>query len=110
MVQAKSDLFNEEYQRQASMFKVLSHPARIMILKYLSDAKVCITGDISDHIPLGRTTVNQHLKELKKAGLIQGQIMGKRTNYCLNLTRIQELRKTFSEFLNELDKKITNYG
>jgi DNA-binding transcriptional ArsR family regulator len=70
MAYAKIELFTAEYQKRSELFKALAHPARLAILKYLADTKTCITGDIADELPLSRTTVNQHLKELKDAGLI----------------------------------------
>ena len=70
MVQSKTELFDKELTEKAMLFKALAHPARLQILQFLSETQSCITGDISDELPLGRTTVNQHLKELKDAGLI----------------------------------------
>jgi DNA-binding transcriptional ArsR family regulator len=75
MAFAKNDLFDAELQQCAELFKALAHPARLAILQYLYEAKTCITGDISEELPLGRTTVNQHLAELKAVGLIQGHII-----------------------------------
>ena len=72
----KTELFDKQLQDCAEYFKALAHPARLQILKYLAVTKTCITGDISDELPLSRTTVNQHLAELKKADLIQGHVSG----------------------------------
>jgi DNA-binding transcriptional ArsR family regulator len=102
MVQSKTELFNKELIVQAALFKVLAHPARLQILQYLSETSTCITGDISDEIPLGRTTVNQHIKELKAAGLIQGHIEGVKTKYCLNPERIDELKTIIRQFSEKL--------
>ena len=79
MVLAKNELFDKQEQQCAALFKALAHPARIQILKYLAETKSCISGDISKELPLGRTTVNQHLRELKEAGLIQGHILGRKS-------------------------------
>ena len=76
MVVSKTELFDEELQEQASLFKALAHPARLQILQFLAKSKNCISGDISDELPLSRTTVNQHLTELKEAGLIKGHVEG----------------------------------
>lgn len=103
MVLAKTGLFDRQEQECAEFFKALAHPARVQILKYLAEIKTCICGDISKELPLGRTTVNQHLKELKRAGLIQGTILGSRTNYCLNPEGIQELRAVVERFLKDID-------
>ncbi|MCF8232973.1 MAG: metalloregulator ArsR/SmtB family transcription factor [Bacteroidales bacterium] len=103
MVQSKGKLFEKDLQETASLYKALGHPARLAILKYLSDIKVCVTGDISEELPLSRTTVNQHLKELKNAGLIQGVVQGTKTNYCLNPEKIRKLNEMSEAFLNSLD-------
>lgn len=107
MAQAKYDLFNKELIHTAALFKALSHPARLQILQFLANSRTCITNDISDELPLGRTTVNQHLKELKKAGLIRGHIRGTSTRYCLDPLIITELTKVILEFTNGID--IENY-
>ena len=107
MVQAKSDLFNADLNERAMLFKALAHPARLQILQFLAASESCITGDISDELPLSRTTVNQHIKELKEIGLIKGHIEGVRTKYCLNIKRVEELKSVFEDLINNLD--INNY-
>lgn len=102
MTQAKVELFDQDLQLAAGYFKALSHPARLAILNYLAATKVCISGDISNELPLSRTTVNQHLKELKEVGLIQGTINGSKTNYCLNNTKVKEMRSILSSFLENI--------
>lgn len=99
---AKVELFSDSLQEMATSFKVLGHPARLAILSYLAETQSCITGDISDHLPLSRTTVNQHLKELKELNLIKGEIEGVRVNYCLNTKMIQLLRSKLYFFIDEL--------
>lgn len=99
----KTDQFDTELQELAQFAKVFSHPARLMILKYLAEKKVCISGDITDEIPLSRTTVSQHLKELKNVGLIQGTIDGLTVNYCLNPDAINKLKETLDKFFKEID-------
>jgi ArsR family transcriptional regulator len=103
MAYSKSELFNSELQACSVLFKALAHPARLVILKYLAETKTCITGDLSDELPLGRTTVNQHLKELKNAGLIQGTTEGAKTCYCLDPGKIRELKKMAEKFINEIN-------
>jgi predicted transcriptional regulator len=103
MAYTKSELFSPELQNCSTLFKALAHPARLAILKYLADTKTCITGDLADEIPLGRTTVNQHLKELKDAGLIQGTTEGVKTCYCLNVRNVCELKKMAEKFLNDIN-------
>tara|TARA_R110001583_G_scaffold43208_1_gene137435 strand:+ start:5569 stop:5901 length:333 start_codon:yes stop_codon:yes gene_type:complete len=103
MAQAKSELFKEELSVNAKYFKALAHPARLQILQFLARSKSCITGDISDELPLGRTTVNQHIKELKQMGLIQGHTEGVKTKYCLNQEGVALLKSALQLFLDELD-------
>lgn len=102
MVQSKTELFDKELTEQALLFKALAHPARLRILQYLSESNTCITGNISDEIPLSRTTVNQHIKELKDAGLIKGEIKGVKTKYCLNPEKIDQLKSVIQQFVNGL--------
>lgn len=103
MVQAKTQLFDKELNHAARLFRALSHPARLRILKFLAETNTCITGDISDELPLGRTTVNQHLAELKDADLITGHIEGVKTRYCLNTEKIVDMKSTLEEFIASLD-------
>jgi DNA-binding transcriptional ArsR family regulator len=102
---AKTELFQEETQKTALLCKALSHPARIAILQYLSKMNVCMSGDITEEIPLSRTTVSQHLKELKKAGLIQGTISGVKKNYCLNPDNIKKAGVILEQFFRDLSQK-----
>jgi len=84
MAISKRKEFTPEELQLADIAKALSHPARIKILKILAEKNVCICGDIVEILPLAQATVSQHLKELKRAGLIQGEIEGPKTCYCLN--------------------------
>ncbi len=103
MSTAKTELFNKELQTASAFFKALAHPARLAILNYLAQSKVCMTGDISGQLPLSRTTVNQHLSELKEVGLITGMIEGAKVNYCLNFKKIEELDRRFKEIVNNFE-------
>jgi ArsR family transcriptional regulator len=100
MIMNKAENFDQSLQDLARYAKIISHPARLAILRYLAETKTCISGDISDFIPLSRTTVSQHLKELSSAGFIQGEIDGLKINYCLNLTTIQKFYEMFEQFIN----------
>jgi len=102
MSQAKTNLFDTDLQEMALIFKALGHPARLQILQFLARNKACFSGDITEIIPLGRTTINQHLLELKKAGLIKGVVQGVKTNYCLNETGIGKLKGKGVEFCSGL--------
>jgi len=103
MVKSKTELFEPEIQQCAELFKALTHPARIAILKYLAETKTCITGDISQELPLSRSTVNQHLTELKKAELIQGHIEGVNTKYCLNREGLANLKSVSFNLFAQLE-------
>ncbi len=98
----KPEVFDNELQELANFAKVISHPARLAILKYLAETKTCISGDISDQLPLSRTTVSQHLKELRDMGLIHGEIDGLKINYCLCGSTINEHLLKFEKFFNEI--------
>ena len=83
--------------------KALGHPTRIAILKHLENQSCCFTGDLVDVLPISQSTVSQHLKELKNAGLIQGTIDGLTVNYCLNPEIISQLKSSLDKFFNEID-------
>ncbi|MFA7326076.1 MAG: metalloregulator ArsR/SmtB family transcription factor [Candidatus Kapaibacterium sp.] len=103
MITNKSEIFPAEQQQAAVYAKAISHPARIAILRFLAESKVCITGDITDAIPLGRTTVLQHLQVLKDSELITGDIDGKRVCYCINSDRYDEMKQLFDELLKKIN-------
>jgi DNA-binding transcriptional ArsR family regulator len=102
MAAAKTDLFGQTLQNRANLFKALSHPARIQILQYLAQTRICLSGDISDMFPIGRTTVNQHMRELKSAGLVVAHEKEGKIYYCLNLERMEEMFAAISAFLDEI--------
>lgn len=83
---------NEANIRLATYAKALGHPARVAILHLLSLHEGCIVGDIVDHIPLAQSTISQHLKQLKNAGLIRGEIDGPRICYCIEPNALRELK------------------
>jgi DNA-binding transcriptional ArsR family regulator len=93
----KSDEFTVKDNRIAGYAKALAHPARIAILKILASKNTCICGDIVDELPLSQSTVSQHLKELKSAGLITGEIDGAKTCYCIDSKAWLEAQKCFNE-------------
>lgn len=80
--------------------KALSHPVRIYILKLLSQQSCCYSGDLAEILPIARSTLSQHLKELKSAGLIQGTTRPPKIMYCLNPEAWEKTRKYFSDFLD----------
>ena len=101
----KHELFEENLQELALFAKVVSHPARLAILKYLAETKSCISGDISEYLPLSRSTVSQHLTELKNRGLIHGEIDGLKINYCLCSTEIKKFKAMFDDFFENIDNE-----
>jgi ArsR family transcriptional regulator, arsenate/arsenite/antimonite-responsive transcriptional repressor len=98
----KSEKFDDNLQELARFAKVISHPARLAILKFLAETKSCISGDISDFLPLSRTTVSQHLKELRNLGLIHGEIDGLKINYCLCNSSIEKYIHHFETFFDPI--------
>lgn len=104
---SKTELFEEDLRETAEFFKVLAHPARLAILKYLAESNTCITGDISNELPLSRTTVNQHLDELKKLEVIQGEISGVKVYYCINQEKFEKLWETAQLFIEGINNKNT---
>lgn len=93
-----------ETERAAAIAKALGHPVRIAILKLLAQQTSCFCGDITDVLPLAQSTVSQHLKALKSAGLITGQVQGVKTCYCLNPDGVKELKELLTELSDELVK------
>lgn len=102
MVASKTNLFTQELQERANLFKVLAHPARLQIIKYLTETRMCLSGDISEMFPIGRTTVNQHMRELKNARLVFSHTKEGKIYYCLELDKIAELHSVLSIFLDEI--------
>src|SRR5512138_3397032 len=102
----KKEEFGKKEQELAEFAKAISHPARISILKVLAQKNECICGDIVDVLPLAQSTVSQHLKELKNAGLILGTVDGPRSCYCINWKAFEKFASEFSFLFNKL--KIQN--
>jgi len=96
----KSKQFTTEQNKLAGLYKALAHPARIAILQLLIQKQACICGDIVDELPLSQSTISQHLKALKTAGIIQGDISGVKTCYCINPTIWSEMDDLTKQFLN----------
>ncbi|MEO6820450.1 MAG: metalloregulator ArsR/SmtB family transcription factor [Ginsengibacter sp.] len=97
----KTTHFTDSQNEMATLAKALGHPARIAIIEYLLSVNTCICGDIVNELPLAQPTVSQHLKELKNAGLIQGNIEGNAICYCVNETTMQKLKS----FINHIAVK-----
>jgi DNA-binding transcriptional ArsR family regulator len=101
---SKSAHFNEQQNSLANIAKALGHPARVAIVEFLLQQKECVCGDIVSELPLAQATVSQHLKELKTAGIIKGNIEGNSICYCLNEETIAE----FISFLSNITTTISN--
>lgn len=97
----KSDIFTKEQNEIANLAKAIGHPARIAILQYLSQKNACVCGDIVDEIGLAQATVSQHLKELKKSGIIKGDIEGRNVCYCINNDKWDEVKNILSLFFDQ---------
>ena len=99
MGRAKRHSFRPRQNRIADLAKALAHPARIAILELLAKRNECVCGDIVQELPLSQATVSQHLAELKRAGLITGDIIGPRVCYCINHKTWDEAHRLLSRFL-----------
>jgi len=105
---AEKPQFTAEVLHLAEVAKALSHPVRIYILQKLSKMNsCCYSGDLVDELPVGRSTLSQHLKELKYAGLIQGEINPPYIKYCINRKNWEKAREVFNEFLNDNSEEIS---
>lgn len=102
---SKSESFSVKHNEMATLFKALSHPARIAIVDYLLSVDTCICGDIVNELPLAQPTISQHLKELKNANIIKGSIEGTAICYCINPETIQKIEQHFSFIALQLKNK-----
>jgi len=91
----KTNLYTEVQNELASIAKALGHPARIVILQQLICSRSCVCGDLVTEIGLAQSTISQHLKELKKVGLIRGTIEGTSVCYCIDTQKWEMVKKTF---------------
>lgn len=89
----------EEQKKAARYAKALGHPIRMYVLELLSKQSCCYSGDLSEELPIVKSTLSQHLKELKNAGLIQGEIEAPRVKYCINKENWAEAQQLFKKFL-----------
>ena len=103
----KTEHFTERQNNIAILAKALGHPARVAILEFLIKSNACICGDIVNELPLAQPTVSQHLKELKNAGIIQGEIDGKAICYCINPDTLKKMEHFISEIFRKIEKQKT---
>ena len=93
------EIITEEQQKVARYAKAMGHPIRMYVLELLSKQSCCYSGDLTEVLPIVKSTLSQHLKELKDAGLIQGEIKAPRIKYCLNTENWKEAQELFRKFL-----------
>ena len=93
-----TEFFSEEQIDLADVARALSHPVRIYILELLAKQTCCYTGDLAEELPVARSTLSQHFKELKRAGLIQGTTRPPRIMYCLNREKWELVKKMYGNF------------
>lgn len=91
---------SDDQQKAARYAKAMGHPIRMYVLELLSKQMCCYSGDLSELLPIAKSTLSQHLSELKKAGLIQGETEPPKIKYCLNMKNWEEARKLFEKFLD----------
>jgi DNA-binding transcriptional ArsR family regulator len=101
---SKTEEFTKSQNELATIAKALGHPARIAILQFLASRKTCVCGDIVDELPLSQSTVSQHLKELKKVGLIKGEIDGPSVCYCLDEKTVSKASKILGDLLTSVSE------
>lgn len=97
--------YTDDEQRLARLAKALGHPARIAIVRFLAAQESCFFGDIHEVLPISKATVSQHLKELREAGLIQGEIHPPKVRYCINRENWDLARRLFADLFRECADK-----
>ena len=104
----KTKQYTKEQDQIARFAKAMGHPARMAILNFLAKQDSCFFGDIHEELPIAKATVSQHLKELKDAGLIQGEIETPKVRYCINRDNWELARNLFATFWNNCNSKDTS--
>lgn len=99
----KTEEFTKTQNELAAMAKALGHPARIAILQFLIKQKSCVCGDIVDELPLSQSTVSQHLNELKKVGIIKGDIDGPSVCYCIDAKQWNKIKLVLGTFFDSYE-------
>ena len=95
-----AEVITEEQKNIARFAKAMGHPIRLYVLDLLSKQSCCYSGDLTEVLPIAKSTLSQHLKELKEAGLIQGETEAPKIKYCLNQENWKRAQGLFNEFLN----------
>jgi ArsR family transcriptional regulator len=95
----KEEILTEDQKTIARFAKAMGHPIRMYVLELLSKQTCCYSGDLTEVLPIAKSTLSQHLKELKDAGLIQGEIEAPKIKYCLNQENWELAKQLFARFL-----------
>jgi DNA-binding transcriptional ArsR family regulator len=95
----KNEIITEKQKRMARYAKAMGHPVRMYVLDLLANQSCCYSGDLTEILPIAKSTMSQHLKELKNAGLIQGETESPRIKYCINREAWKEAKELFGQFL-----------
>ena len=95
----ETGVITEEQRKVARYAKAMGHPIRMYVLELLSDQSCCYSGDLTEVLPVVKSTLSGHLKELKSAGLIQGEIEGPKIKYCINKENWKEAQQLFRKYL-----------
>jgi len=95
------EFYSVDEKQLARFAKALSHPVRVYICDILSKQSCCYSGDLAAEVPIARSTLSQHLKELKNSGLIQGEITPPKIKYCLNKENWAEAQRLFKDFFKQ---------
>lgn len=104
----KTEHFTDKQNEIATLIKAIAHPARVAILEFLLNTEGCICNDIVDELPLSQPTVSQHLKELKNAGIIKGNIEGNAICYCVDEKSLKKIQSFFSKMTDTLQTRKNN--
>lgn len=96
---SKQETITEDQKKAARYAKAMSHPIRMFVLELLSKQTCCYSGNLTEILPIAKSTLSQHLKELKQSGLIHGEIEPPKIRYCINMDAWNEAQKLFKNFL-----------
>ena len=99
MTYKNQKVISDRQTQLARIAKALGHPIRVYVIEFLSKQTCCYSGDLTEALPIAKSTLSQHLKELKNAGLIQGEIEGTKIKYCLNQENWELAKRVFKELI-----------
>jgi DNA-binding transcriptional ArsR family regulator len=98
---SKKNIITDKQKKRARYAKAMGHPVRMYVLELLQSQNCCYSGDLTEILPIAKSTLSQHLKELKEAGLIQGEIEAPKIRYCINKNNWKEAQSLFNEFFKD---------